>query len=212
VNEFGYYFHPSKYKGLPGHPQLDINIYTQPTEQHFDPERVTLPVADSGGLSTVTITHPWSGHKQMQLCTGRIIIHDRRDKVVEGFTLGGEITITNLETATSCKITSPAPIIHLFEDEDIATLLVSEFEAMLAKQRASWVGKTSEFEQHLCQADPHTLFVAGLMAIKDSLTHTLAVLHNERYYQTTHIINEAIHIVREKDKWPEQTPALSDLL
>ncbi len=212
MNEFGYYFHPSKYEGLPSHPQLDINIYAEPTEQHFDPKQVTVPIFDSGGMSTVKIIHPWSGQPQMQICTGRIIIHDRLDKVVEGFTLGGDIAITNQGDVTRCQITSPAPIIHLFENEDIATVLVSEFEAMLAKRRAFWVGKTNEFEQRLSQADPHILFVAGLMAIKKSLAQTPIVLHNERYYQTTHIINEALRIAKEKGHWPDPIPSLADLL
>lgn len=213
ANELGYYFHPAEQPAVLGYPQLDINIYDRPTGQHFDPIEVNLFVVGPGqGLDKLIIRHPWSGPRQYRVCPGRITLYDRRDKVVVAFTLGGELAVTNQGSYTSCTITSPAPIIHLLEGQEIATVLVSEFEVLLAEQRAEWTGDEMSFETRLAGIEPYTLFVAGLAAIRERLEHLPTQMREAQYRQVLHVIDEAIRLTQENGRWPASPPTLAELL
>lgn len=213
TEELGYYFHPAQQAGSPGHPQLDINLYDEPTKEHFDPQQATFWVVEADGRVVQTvITHPWRGYPQLRVCAGRIMIVDRKEKVVEAFSLGGDLQITVHDTYTSCELTSSAPIIHLQDIQDMPTDLVSEFEALLARLHARWHGDDTGFRKKLATIEPFTLFVAGLAAIKERLDQTPSHLHGSRYRQASHLINQAIETIQSNGKWPKTPPKLTDLL
>lgn len=213
IEQLGYYFHPSRQAGSPGHPQLDINLVEEPTRQHFDPQRATFWVVGSDGdVVQVTILHPWRGQQRLRVCAGRIIMVDRKGKMVEAFSLGGDLEMTVHETCTSCELTSSAPIIHLQDTQDVPTDLVSEFEALLARLHARWHGDDIGFRKKLATIEPFTLFVAGLAAIKERFDQTPAYLHSDRYRQASHLINQAIETMQHNGKWPQTPPKLDDLL
>ncbi len=213
TNELGYYFYPVGQPDDPGHPQLDINIYGQPTGQHFDPVQVDLFVdRPDHGLEKLTISHPWSGPDELRVCPGRVTLHDLVGKVVIAFTFGGEMKIINRGTYTSCELTSPAPIIHMMEGQEIRTVLVTEFEGVLARRRAEWAGNETGFETRLAQAEPFTLFVVGLVTLKEHLQQVPSQLRGDSYQQASHVINQAIRLVQENGHWPASLPMLADLL
>jgi hypothetical protein len=56
--ELGYYLHPSKQLGDPGHPELDINIVAEPEHRHYDTRQATFTIAYFGGVSKLDIRHP----------------------------------------------------------------------------------------------------------------------------------------------------------
>lgn len=211
--ELGYYFHPAQHLGQAGHPQLDINIYDQPTGQHFDPIRLTVAVVGSDGQpSHLNISHPWTGEKEMHLCAGRLKLYDHQDRVVEAFSLGATLNIERQQSHTNCQLTSPAPIISLVDTQAMATTLVSEFESLLARRKAEWTGSEDEFEKKLAQIEPFDLFVAGLETIKQRLEAAPSRLHGQRYQQASRLINHAIQAIQANGKWPASSPDLSNLL
>jgi hypothetical protein len=211
--QFGYYFHPARQAGSAGHPQLDINLYEEATKEHFDPQRATFWVVGSDGdVVQTTIRHPWRGQQHLRVCAGRIIMVDRKGKVVEAFSLGGDLKVTVHDSYTGCELTSSAPIIHLQNTQDLPTDLVNEFEALLARLHARWYDDDTGFKTKLATIDPFTLFVAGLVAIKEQLDQTLAHLHDDRHRQASHLIDQAIETIQKNGKWPATPPNLSDLL
>lgn len=212
--ELGYYFHPARQDEFLGHSRLDINLYEKATDKHFDPQHATFWLVESNGeVAHTKIFHPWRGHKQLRVCVGRVIIVDRKDKVVEAFSWGGDLEIVIHNTHTSCELTSSAPIVHLISSQDIATVLVSEFEATLAQLHAHWGGDDYGFKKQLGTIEPFTLFVAGLVTIKERLEHTtLQALHNNRYRQALHIVNHTIKTIQSEGQWPATPANLADLL
>ena len=84
--ELGYYFHPAGSGALHGYRQLDVNIFREPTEEHFDPEQLTVWAVDSRhNVGRLTIGHPHVGQKQLAISAGSISLRDRKDKVVKAF-------------------------------------------------------------------------------------------------------------------------------
>ena len=146
---------------------------------------------------------------QYQVCAGRIILHDRKNKVVEAFSLGGVLEITVHDTHTSCCLISSAPIVHLTDIQDVPTNLASEFEVLLAQLEARWGRDESGFKKKLANIEPLTLFVAGLMAIQARL-HKLPATTTQR--QSLHAIDEAIKMMQTNGNWPASIPILTDLL
>lgn len=188
-------------------------MYKEATKEHFDPQRATVWIIEPDGDAVqAAITHPWRGHKQLRVCAGRIVMADREEKVVEAFSLGGDLEVTVHDSHTSCVLTSSAPIIHLQDTQDMPTVLVSEFEALLARLRIRWNGDDTGFRKKLGAVEPFSLFVAGLIAIKEQLDQTPSHLHGDQYRQAPHIINRAIETIQSNGNWPTTLPDLAELL
>lgn len=172
--EQGYSFYPKQYDHAPGFPRLDIILRAIPTEMHFDPEHVwltiaavTLPEAD---IEHLLIHHNWHGRPQYRACAGTVRMTDRRGKIEEAFTFGGDIAVHAEEDKTIVTLTSPAPILHLFKPpmSSITSLLAAEVQVLLAERGAVWLRqKPGEFEHRLANADPLTLYRSCIEALKD---------------------------------------------
>lgn len=213
THDLGYYFHPLSQPGAFGHAQLDINIYDEPTERHFDPVKVHLWVVKGDQeLERVTVSHPWTGASPLQIGPGRVTLEDYRDKVVTAFTFGGELEINNCGFHTGCRLNSPAPIIHLVAGQETNTVLVTEFESFLARRRAEWAGNESGFEARLAAIEPLTLFIVGLATVKEHLQHVPTQMRGESYRQELYVVNEAIQMVQQNGHWPASLPTLAELL
>ena len=213
ASRLGYVFHQLKLNSSTLSAQLDISIFAKPTEQHFDPETVGFCIADPrGGIEHLTITHPWRLQKQLQVCAGRIIMRDRKDKVVQAFSFGGKLEISNFETFTFCQITSTAPIIELIDTQDTETIVVTEFEAWLAKHRARWAGNDLGFGSQLASIEPFTLFVAGVAKIDDRLSRSRFSMRYDQYRRVGQETRRIIRLLQENGVWPPAPPVLTDLL
>lgn len=204
--ELGYYFHAPLHGGEPGYPQLDITLFAAPTHRHYDPRQVTLAIAHFGSLRLLDIHHPWHD-ASYHVCPGRIVLRDFVDKPVVAFSFGGEARLAVAATCTRCTITSRAPIIHLIEEEDPATLLAEEFESLLARRRGAWAGKPTEYEARLIQADALQLYIACLRELREAFAAGHRP-HDAIY----HAVAEAIGALEATGRWIEHSRTLAQLL
>ena len=209
--ELGYYFHAADNDALHGHTQLDVNIYKEPTEKHFDPETLTIWTVDSkSGVGRLTISHPYQGQKQLTTSVGRILLRDRRDKVVQAFSYGSCLQLTAYQSHTHGVFTSPAPIYRLADSfQDPASLVINELEALLAQAVAVRRHNGGDLKSTLARTDPFALFVAGLLAVKDRLR---CLPGGRSQVRTIRAIDAVIQALRLEKKWPASPPKLSDLL
>lgn len=76
---------------------------------------------EQGEIEYVTLPHPWLGAKRYDVCAGRTTLSDFAGRLVEAFSLGGELTIAEQENTTHCRFTSPTPIFDLASPFTAAT-------------------------------------------------------------------------------------------
>ena len=167
TRDLGYYFHPPDDPAMMGYLRLDIQIPAEPTERHYDPEKASfLVLAPEVGVDRMVVAHPWRGPRRWQVLVGRIILEDRREKIIEAFCLGGELRIGVEPRLTRCSIISPAPILPLDRLGDPLVMIASEFEALMAIYRTAWQMDDEGFYACLAEADPEDLFYAGLLEVR----------------------------------------------
>jgi hypothetical protein len=214
TGDLGYTFHRPEYAPSVEHPQLDINVYAKPTREHFDPQQASFHVAtDKGCIERLIVMHPWHERKQYHVCPGRVILRDRKGKVVEAATCGGDLTISNEKRYTHCSLISRAPIIQLANDiASLETVLVSEIEALLAKRRAELHHDDVEYEKRLATVDPLMLFMVSLATLEERLLKVPAVLRRDRYQKACHIVQQAIRMLQKRGAWTTSLPSLADLI
>jgi hypothetical protein len=210
-HDLGYYFFPSDQPDDPGHPRLDIYLHKHPTLHHYDPEKIYLAIANKHGfIDQLTVEHPWSGLNSYQICVGRVIMVDRKDARTEAFTYGGKLAIEPGNDYTHCILTSSAPILGLFTEQNIATLLTYETEILLAERRAVDHEKRSTYEQIITQVKPRTLFFACLMDLQDKFEDY--PLKDELIFHFTQYIANEIHRLTETDPVLIGIDTLSDVV
>lgn len=209
-NELGYYLHPAARDGEPGYPRLDVNIFAAPTHRHYDTRLLHLPVAHLGSLRQMDIHHPWRP-ANYRVCAGRITLHDFVDKPVTFFSFGGNAVVEVLPDRTHCTITSDAPILHMIEEEDPATVLSEEFEALLARRRGAWAGRQDEYELRLTKVEPMALYLACLSALHRALDES-AHPPNDGRASLRRILHDAIGAAEAQGRRMARAPALEELL
>jgi hypothetical protein len=169
-HELGYNFAPPADPALPGHPRLEIVIHATPTERHFDPERVCVPIRTITDRSDeLHVTHPWPQAEDYPVILGRISLHDRKGKQVEAFTLGGQLHIEPQDQSTLCSVSSTGPIFSLLVPDTLSAILAEEIEILIAERRAAWAGAPAAFEKRLLQCESQQLYLACLRALADRL-------------------------------------------
>jgi hypothetical protein len=213
--ELGYFFYPRSYPHAPGHPRLDITIPQTPTGRHFDPMTVRLLVRARSHITsviveTIRIHHPWPYESEFQACTGRIIIEDRHDKVVEAFTLGGNLNIVTKDTATKCILESSAPILELIDTNLLVISLVDEIEILLAERRAYWLPTIKTYEQRLVNISPLDLYTACLETLRQKYAQSHR--QDEESYQLVHFISDEIGSLKKQCLWPDKVPTITEIL
>ncbi len=206
----GYYLHPALQPGEPGYPRLEVNIFGAPTHRHYDTRVLHLPIAYFGGVRQLDIRHPWHT-ANYRVCPGRITLRDFVDKPVVFFSFGGNAALELLTDHTRCILTSSAPILHLIEEEDPATLLGEAFEGLLARRRGEWAGRQDEYEFRLTKVDPLTLYLACLHALRHLLDEG-AHPHDDSRAGVRRALHNAIAALAERGGWTEHTPTLEQLL
>jgi hypothetical protein len=164
---FGYYFHLPDPGMEWGSPQLDVNLRTDPTGMHFDPETLRVKAADQyDRIEHLEIYNPWPFRKRLQVVLGDVIMRDRKDKVVEAFTFGGTLEIEQAEVCTHCSLTSPVPIIDLRDEKLVIQMLAEETKALIARRRADFEPDNEEFEKQLQRADVKQLYFGILKSLE----------------------------------------------
>ena len=210
--EYGYFFHPRERSGSPGHPQLDVFLRSVPTEKHFDPIKITINVAvESKDIEFIQVHHPWSLLEHYQACSGRVILQDRKGKIVEAFTFGGELRIESKEDVTTGILTSPAPILELTSPSSIPSILAEETEIVFAERRATWEPDHATFNRKLIMADPLVLYCTCLEYLKIKHEHS-HFRHDGVIQHFSQFVRHEIEALQELHKWPEQLPTVGELL
>lgn len=214
----GYRFHPAPDDRALGHPGLDFNLYGRPTEAHFDPEHAEITaVQPDGGAGRLVIGHGWPGPPRLRVCAGPVSLRDRRAHAVEAFSLGGDLTVDVQATYTACRLTSAAPVFRLtripgIDREDVESMLVEEFEALLARRSARWVDDPTEYHHRLAVVQPTLLYAVALSAIAARLGHIPFDRRPQQYHLTGTAIREEIQRLQATHGWPSPLPALEDVL
>jgi hypothetical protein len=151
--------------------RLDIYLSSIPTEKHFDVLHFFLNTESQlGGLERLKISHPWEFQSLFRVCAGKVILEDRKGKKEEAFCFGGKLNINVKENQTACILVSPAPIIEVNETRPMQVMFVMELEMLLAEYRATY-SDGSDFEMHMCAADPFDFYVACLRKLIEKFEH-----------------------------------------
>jgi hypothetical protein len=187
----GYLFHYPKLDHPADKFRLDIFISSIPTEKHFDVESARFHVRNPElGIENMTVSHPWSNPQKVRVCAGLVILEDRFGEKVEAFAFGGQLSIEVKELQTVCILVSSAPILKITSSSPQQKLFADEFEILLAEQRAKYPDHF-KFEQHLCDIDPFTLYLACL---KKLVTKFEELPHkDDRYHQFLFFLHSQMH-------------------
>jgi hypothetical protein len=161
---FGFYFHQFQQEGWEwGYQRLEVNLQSDPTGQHYDPESLRVRIVDlDKRIDHVRIYHPWRGRERFQIVIDEVVLRDRKDKVVEAFTFGGQLSIQSDDQCTHCSLESPVPIIDLRDDNNTASLLAEEAIALIARRQAEWEYEPEKFEARLANASIEGIYFGVL--------------------------------------------------
>jgi hypothetical protein len=213
ADELGYLLHGRQHPSELGFPELTVNISSQPTGQHFDPEHVVFPVVDPlGQIEHLTVFHPWHQAKTFRVCAGRIVLRDRRSKTVEAYSFGGELEINVKGPRTSCLLHSPAPIFELIGLEGMSVTFVSTLESLLARKRVTWDCDDAGYEHRLASVKPDVLFTAALAGVAAQLDYAMAEGRSDHLRDEAAEVDKAIKNMQAVGLWPPAPPTLDDLL
>jgi hypothetical protein len=215
--DFGYAFEPPAPASHPGHRRLTVVLRPHPTERHYDPERADWPVVTAyHELDRLALFHPWPVSGEHRAAPGRIILTDRKAKVVQAFTFGGTLRVDASDERVVAVLESPAPILPLLPPHDIAEFLADEVDILLARRRAYWDQQRQPhaadgFEERLARVEPLPLYQACLATVRDQLAHTPSLFHDTEHRLAAFLRHE-IASLDQAGHWPLHVPTLEQLL
>lgn len=213
----GYRFLPASYPQAIGHPKLEINILCVPSEEHFDPKIVLVPIFTTISsvhphqIEQLKVFHPWAYHGVYQVAPGLITISDRKGKKVEAYSFGGTMTIEADENCTTCMIQSDAPIVEVARARPAVIKLVQEVEILFAGRRVEWAEDLAAFEARLVDVPVSTLYAVILNELEtryDKAQSGKPIA--DREFQD--IIEGEKQHMKSAGRWPEKIPSVSEIL
>ena len=117
IKDLGYQLLPKTHRDSPGGSGLLVAIRKVPTEKHFDPKMMQIPLRDMHGvMKRRSLSLLSSGPDSDRVCPGHVTLSDRSDKRVEFFTFGGSLEIISAPDANVYALHSPAPVLELSAD------------------------------------------------------------------------------------------------
>lgn len=169
--QIGYLYHYPRLEHPSDHFRLDIFIFPEPTEQHFDIERAQFLVSTKeGDIENLVVSHPWVFEKEAQVCTGLLQMKDRKGKKEEAYTFGGQLTVKTEDRLTNCTLVSSAPLLRISGATSQHALFIEEVEILMAERKALY-SKSHEFDRKLILANPQDLYRACLEALIQKFKH-----------------------------------------
>jgi hypothetical protein len=157
--ELGYRFYPLSILGHPGNRALEVVVKAQPTLKHFDPEKIRVMVGTEKQLiATAIISFPWHGQEKYQYAAGLIRITDRQQKVIDVFSFGGEVQVSQDFAHLSIKFHSSAPFFDKIVPDSTSELLASMFEGILAWRKGVWAAMPEQFDKRMLAVQPQDLY------------------------------------------------------
>ena len=209
-SNLGYLFHPGQSQFGDG--QLDVMLRMEPTQEHFDPERVHVVVGAPRGVQSLDIHHPWRLAKQYQVCAGHIRISDRYKKSINVFLFGGQVEITAVADYTICQFTSPAPLLELTDGSTVTLMLANGVDVLLAEQRARLnLRNAGDFGSKLIAVRPFLLYTSCLNTIHAKFDH-IHFLSDSIQRRFKHELKLEIARLKHENNWPSSIQTLSELV
>ena len=210
-NKIGYWFYPPDSHHAPGGNGLDIIIKEIPTDQHFDPFLINLPIKSRGGIETLKIHHPWSYGKTYRVCAGLVEMIDRNGIKEEAFSFGGNLTIHSKDEYTLIILASPAPIIDINAADQTKMLFVEEVEILLAERRAALLANKNAYESHLADINPLSLYVTCVYTLVKKYEH---MVHKEdpEIMGFLNFVHAEFKRLKEEELAPLLIPSIEDIL
>ena len=186
----------------------------QPRRRLLDVRSARFQSAASTVLQYFTVSHNGAVRGDRPICAGLYTCYDHNhNQFWEGLTYGGRVQVTAQYAYTHVAITSPAPILILMGDADpIQHLLFDELMAVVARHRAEARESDSEYARRLACADPYQLFLAALVKLHALAKHGPPSMAGARHLEVQRSVQRMIDAVRALDGWPDQVPALEDLV
>ena len=172
ATDLGYWFDAPSPSPLGHHHQLWIWLRPEPTERHYDPEVVECQVLSPWReIDHLRIHHHWPRAEHYHFCLGWISLNDRKNRLMEFYSFGGELQITQHDHVTLCRFRSPGPILEMGQTNNLAHIFVEEVESVLGLELAAWdmAQRSGNFRARLCQAPPVPIYGACLRAVGDHL-------------------------------------------
>ena len=207
----GLNFYPSPYDPPLGYSGFDVELCDEPAERYFDARRVSFPIEADGVLKRQTVEHPWGQAPELRFAAGRIRLDAHDGDHMELFGFGGEATITTADHTTTCRVTTPAPLLPLTDDpNDPLALLESELEVMLAQRRAQWGADEFAHLDRWGHIAPLTLFAAVFVALEERLQALAAVEADMR--AALRLARGIREIVQRAGDWPSNVPGWEELI
>jgi hypothetical protein len=208
--ELGYIFYPGQSQF--GDERVDVVLRREPTQEHFDPERVHLKVCTSHGVQVLDIQHPWRQPGETRLCEGHIRVLDRYQKFIDVFSFGGLVKITAVTDKTTCIITSPAPLLELTAGNSTAILLANEIDILLARSRAQLNPRSpTEFDEKLAGIDPLPFYISCLNELRKKFVYN-TIYQDPIRQRFKHKLNLEIARLQHDNSWPSSIPTLAELI
>jgi hypothetical protein len=211
----GYRILPSPHLPVPGYGTLEIYISARPVERFFDTQRAVFPLTEGGLFRKLIINHPWINdgvRNPCHICAGRFYLYERDGDEQSGFSLGGELEISQDDDWVICRLTSPAPILDLSpEPYSGESWLAEKFEGLLARRWATYGDDDTLFASRLETVDPFDLFIACLSTMQNEYRNMPAASRSsiQEQYNT---VNHWVHLLEVAGEWPSMQPPLEDLL
>jgi hypothetical protein len=208
--DLGYIFYPGQ--SYFGEERFDVVLRREPTNEHFDPEKVHLKVKSHRNVQELDIQHPWRQQSEQPLCPGHIRIVDRFHKFIDLFSFGGSVQITAVSHKTTCAFTSPAPFLDMTTGHVLCILFANEVDILLAQERARLnLRFPAEFDSKLANIDPFAFYVSCLQALRKKFADN-TIYSDPAHQHFRHDLNLEIARLQNENSWPSSIPPLADLL
>ena len=198
-----------------GYGVVEIHIGAGPIERFFDTRQALFPIVEEGTLSQLVVEHPWLGEGRItrrHVCAGRFRFYENDGDEHQGYSLGGNLEISQDEEWVSCRLTSSAPIYNLQEEPSSSVRwLVDEMEGVLARRRAFYEENENIFVDRLQAVDPFILYLAIIAILKQEI-QALSPAARSIYQVQYDYIKHIMHILEMDGVWPSVPPLLKDIL
>jgi hypothetical protein len=211
AHEFGYRLHTPVGGAASPLYELDVVLRKEATGAHFDPVEMHLPVTHEGDVFEREITPRIREKMDVRAVAGQIDLYDRFNEVVTFFTFGGDLHAHPEDGKTFCTLTSPAPIIHLYDEPFGGSLLGVEAEAMLARRRAAWGENRAAYRARLAKVDPFLLYAALLENLETRFERFPPDVR-EDVQDFINYLHATLRRLRRSPGWPASIPSIEDLL
>lgn len=212
-NQPGYVYHSSKYSPALGCAAVDVFLTHSPAGRFFDAASAEFKIGDGGVVKFSKITHPWQSQQQLRVVPGHFSLTDHSGSMVQGYSMGGDLSISSEGDVTVCRLTSSAPIFDLRDDPDaVGRVLVGELESLIARRQAAWGLDDAGFNHRLTQVDPFQFFLASVAEIDDRLKNFQGAAPNTRLQAVKQTVRKIIDTLKNSGDWPASRPVLTDIL